>query len=71
MNEKDAKNLIGEVNSLKRLLILQLLGQGFQQKQIAMMLDISDATMSRMLPKGLMKTPGRRQPANGAEPGAT
>ena len=60
MNEKDGKSLLSEMTAVKRLLILQLLGQGFQQKQIAMMLEISDATMSRMLPKGMMKTPGKR-----------
>lgn len=60
MNEKDSKALIGEMTAVKKLLILQLLGQGFQQRQIASMLEISEATMSRMLPKGLVKTPGRK-----------
>lgn len=55
MNEKDLKLLVEEFQSLKRLFILQLLGQGFKQRQIAAMLGISEATMSRMIPKGLTK----------------
>lgn len=60
MNEKDAQTLISEMTAVKRLLILQLLGQGFQQRQIASILEISEATMSRMLPKGLLKSPAKK-----------
>jgi DNA-binding NarL/FixJ family response regulator len=60
MNEKDSQALIAEITAVKRLLILQLLGQGFQQRQIASMLEISEATMSRMLPKGLLKSPAKK-----------
>lgn len=60
MNEKESQALIEEVKSMKMLLILQLLGQGFKQRQIASMLGISEATMSRMLPKGLVKTAGKQ-----------
>lgn len=41
------------LNDIKRLLILQLLLTGASQAQIAVMLGVSEATMSRMLPKGL------------------
>jgi DNA-binding transcriptional regulator LsrR (DeoR family) len=41
------------LQDIKKLLILQLLSQGMQQTHIAAVLGISDATMSRMLPKGL------------------
>lgn len=54
MTDKDAKSLIEEMQSIKKLLVLQLLGSGIRQKQIALMLGISEATMSRMLPKGLL-----------------
>jgi DNA-binding NarL/FixJ family response regulator len=43
-------------------MVLQLLGQGFQQRQIAAMLEVSEATMSRMLPKGLSKNAGKARP---------
>ena len=53
MDDEIAKELLSEMKSVKMLQILQLLGMGMKQKQIALMLGISDATMSRMLPKGL------------------
>lgn len=48
--------LIAEMKAVKMLLILQLLKSGATQSQIATMLGVSDATMSRMLPKGLAKS---------------
>ncbi len=56
MNEQDAKALLQETRDLKMLLILQLLGIGLKQRQIALMLGIGEATMSRLLPKGLVKS---------------
>ena len=53
---KDNDDLSGELHAIKMLLILQLLRQGVKQNQIAAILGISDATMSRMLPKGISKT---------------
>lgn len=53
MENKLLKTLIEETRSVKMLLILQLLGQGFKQAQIAKMLGVSEATMSRMLPSGV------------------
>jgi len=37
------------------LLILQAMASGCQQKQVAAALGVSEATLSRMLPKGLGK----------------
>lgn len=75
MNDKDAKQLVEEIHDVKMLLILQLIGQGFKQGQIATMLGVSEATMSRMMPKGLSKALSKRKgaaaqlavDANGAE----
>lgn len=53
MNLDPAQALLDEMKSVKMLLILQLLGMGMKQRQIALMLGISNATMSRLLPKGL------------------
>lgn len=61
MNDKDAKQLLEGLQSVKMLLILQLVGQGFKQSQIAMMLGVSEATMSRMMPKGLSKILSKRK----------
>lgn len=42
-----------ELRDLKMLIVLQLLNAGVKQRQIAAALSISEASMSRMLPKGL------------------
>ena len=53
---KEEDNLLAEMKALKMLMILQLLRSGVRQGQIAAMLGISDATMSRMLPRGIAKS---------------
>ncbi len=53
MTDQDAKSLIKEMRDVKMLLILQMLNAGVRQRQIATALGVSEATMSRMLPKGL------------------
>lgn len=52
MDNSLLKNLVAETQAVKKLLVLQLLQNGASQKQIAAMLEISEATMSRMIPKG-------------------
>jgi DNA-binding transcriptional regulator LsrR (DeoR family) len=47
--------LVDELRAVKMLLILQSLALGCQQKQIAAALGVSDATLSRMLPKGFSR----------------
>jgi DNA-binding transcriptional regulator LsrR (DeoR family) len=42
-----------ELRDIKMLLILQLLNDGVKQRQIAAAIGVSEATMSRTLPKGL------------------
>ena len=53
MSDHDVTALVKEMRDVKMLLILQMLNAGVRQKQIATALGISEATMSRMLPKGL------------------
>lgn len=52
----DFERLASELRDIKRLMILQLLEGGTPQSRIAAMLEISPATMSRMMPKGLSKS---------------
>ena len=54
MTEQDAKALVKEMRDVKMLLILQMLNAGVRQRQIASALGVSEATMSRLLPKGLI-----------------
>ena len=55
MTDADAKALVEEVQAVKKLLMLQLLAMGYKQRHIAATLGVSEATLSRMLPKGLSK----------------
>ncbi len=59
MNSEDAGLLLQEMRDVKMLLILQHLNSGVKQKQIALMLGISEASMSRMMPKGLSMGKGK------------
>lgn len=50
------ESLLRELTAIKQLLIIALLRDGVQQTHIAKALGISDSTMSRAFPKGLLKT---------------
>ncbi|GLS02595.1 hypothetical protein GCM10007859_26220 [Brevundimonas denitrificans] len=52
---KEKDEVADELRALKMLMILQLLRQGVKQSQIAAVLGVSEATMSRMLPTGITK----------------
>lgn len=49
-------SVAAELRDIKRLLIPQLLEGSSTQSRIASMLEVSPATMSRMMPKGLSKS---------------
>jgi DNA-binding NarL/FixJ family response regulator len=53
MEEADLKTLIQETQWVRKLLTLLALASGYKQKHIAGALGISEATMSRMMPKDL------------------
>jgi DNA-binding transcriptional regulator LsrR (DeoR family) len=55
MQENASQTLADDIRSVKMLLILQALASGCQQKHIAAALGVSEATLSRMLPKGFAK----------------
>jgi predicted transcriptional regulator len=55
MNEGNNGDLVQEMQWVRKLLMLQVLASGYQQKDIALLLGVSDATLSRMLPKGISK----------------
>jgi hypothetical protein len=60
MAERGSEPLLHEMQEIKKLLILQLLATGYQQKHLAAALNVSEATLSRMLPKGLPKNLSRK-----------
>lgn len=47
--------LVEGVRAVKMMLILNALALGCQQKHVAAALGVSDATLSRMFPKGFAK----------------
>jgi DNA-binding transcriptional regulator LsrR (DeoR family) len=55
MENATIESLAEEMHSVKMLLILQALALGCQQKHVAAALGVSDATLSRMFPKGVAK----------------
>lgn len=59
MDKKQTDELIAEMRAVKKLLILQLLKAEVPQKQIASMLEVSEATMSRMIPRGTLAKKSR------------
>jgi hypothetical protein len=59
MDNITTESLAEEMRSVKMLLILQALALGCQQKHVATALGVSDATLSRMFPKGFAKEMAR------------
>lgn len=55
MTEEVENTLVEEMRAIKKLLMLQALAVGYKQKDLAAALGTSEATLSRMLPKGLTK----------------
>ena len=49
------KALVTELQSVKMLLMLLALAMGCKQKHLASALGVSEATLSRMMPKGFAK----------------
>lgn len=60
MSDKQANEVSSQLEGIKRLLIMMLIDKGFKQGQIAAALAISDATLSTMFPKGLLKDAKRK-----------
>lgn len=56
MPDEKLRRTTDDMEAIKRLLILQLIHQGVKQGYIAAMLGVDEATMSRMMPKGLSAT---------------
>ena len=62
----DLKTLLQEMQWVRKLLMLQTLAAGYKQKLLAAALGVSNATMSRMMPKGLAKETGVARGTAGA-----
>jgi DNA-binding transcriptional regulator YdaS (Cro superfamily) len=54
MND-ELKTLVQEMTWVRKLLMLQALAVGYKQKQLAATLGVSEATLSRMIPKSVSR----------------
>jgi predicted transcriptional regulator len=53
--------IVIELEALKKLMIMDLLGKGYSQTQVALTLGIGQASVSRMFPKGVLgKVKGKK-----------
>jgi len=55
LKNNDDLSIAEELRGIKMLLVLQSLALGCQQKHVAAALGVSDATLSRMFPKGFAR----------------
>jgi DNA-binding transcriptional regulator LsrR (DeoR family) len=55
VKDEDIKTLLQEMQWVRKLLMLQALAAGYKQKHLAAALGVSNATISRMMPKGFAK----------------
>lgn len=55
MKNNNDLSVAAELRDIKMLLVLQSLALGCHQKHVATALGVSDATLSRMFPKGFTR----------------
>jgi DNA-binding Xre family transcriptional regulator len=55
MEHSELKKIAADLEAVKKLMILSLVQRGIKQTQLAAVLGVSDATLSLMFPKGLLK----------------
>ncbi len=55
MDVVELRKIAGDLDAIKKLMILELIQKGLKQKQISRVLNVSEATLSEMFPKGLLK----------------
>lgn len=55
MASSEQEKILAELEAIKKLHILELLTKGFSQSQIALTLGTSQASISRMFPKGAVR----------------
>jgi predicted transcriptional regulator len=55
MTEDQAEQMLKELEMIRKLKILDLFDKGYSQAQLALVLGVSQPTISRMFPKGIGK----------------
>lgn len=60
MAKKTSDPILDELISIKKLLVLKLINEGFTQSQIATVLGVDQSLVSRMVPSRVIK-PNRKK----------
>lgn len=55
MEKGEMQGIASDLEAIKKLMILSLIQKGFQQQELASVLDIDGAILSKMFPKGMLK----------------
>lgn len=55
MEKGEMQKMAADLDAIKKLMILALVQKGFNQTQLASVLNIDGAILSKMFPKGLLK----------------
>jgi hypothetical protein len=55
MQKSEMQRIADDLDAVKKLLVLSLVQKGFKQQELASVLDIDGAILSKMFPKGLLK----------------
>jgi hypothetical protein len=55
MEKVELQKIAADLDAIKKLMILNLVQKGFQQKDLASALDVDGAILSKMFPKGILK----------------
>ncbi len=55
MSSEISEKILSELSDLKKLKVLELLDRGYSQNQIAIILGVGQASISRMFPGGVPK----------------
>ncbi len=56
MEKGDLQKISADLDAIKKLMVLSLVQKGLKQGNVAAVLGVDDATLSRMFPKGLLKS---------------
>jgi predicted XRE-type DNA-binding protein len=55
MEKGEMQTIAADIEAIKKLMILTLVQRGFKQKELASVLNVDEAILSKMFPKGLLK----------------
>ena len=55
MEKGEVQKIAADLDAIKKLMILSLVQKGLKQKELASVLNVDEAILSKMFPRGLLK----------------